>query len=172
MKATSYKVVGIVERYADAAQAVTQPGECAIVERAGQQRQLVMRCPDGCGEILSVNLDPRSGPAWRMYKRRGRWSLYPSIDRTSGCFSHFILWNGRIIWADSDADELNIETYDRLMQPVLTALQDRASASYVQLADELGELPWDVLSVCRTLVRQNRLTEGTGKDRGVFSANF
>jgi hypothetical protein len=171
MKATSYKVVGVVERYADAAQAVAQPGECAIVERAGQQRQLVMRCPDGCGEILAINLDPRSGPAWRMYKRRGRWSLYPSIDRTSGCLSHFILWNGRITWADSAADEIDTETYDRLMQPVLTALQAHGSASYVRLADELGELPWDVLWICRALARQSKVTEGTGKNRGVFSTN-
>jgi hypothetical protein len=171
MKATSYKVVGVVERYADAAQAVAEPGECAIVERAGQQRQLVMRCPDGCGEILSVNLDPRSGPAWRIYKRRGRWSLYPSIDRTSSCFSHFILRNGRIIWADADTDEVDPEFYDRLTQPVLNALQDGVSASYVQLADVLGELPWDVLSICRSLVRQNRLSEGTGKNRGIFSVN-
>ncbi len=171
MKATSYKMVGVVERYTDAAQAVAQPGECAIVERAGQQRQLVMRCPDGCGEILSINLDPRSGPAWRMYRRRGRWSLYPSIDRTSGCFSHFILWNGRIIWAEAASDELDLESYDRLMQPVLAALQRCVSASYVQLADELEELPWDVLSVCRMLVRQSKIVEGAGKNRGVFSTN-
>jgi Family of unknown function (DUF6527) len=43
---------------------------------------------------LSINLDPRSGPTWRLYQRRGRWSLFPSIDKTSGCRRHFILWGG------------------------------------------------------------------------------
>ncbi len=172
MKELSYSVVRTVERYPEAAEAVVRTGDCAIVERAGTQRQLVIRCPDGCGEVLSINLDPRTGPAWRLYKRAGRWSLYPSIDRTSGCMSHFILWNERIIWADDEADELGAEVLDRLLQPLLAVLQRRHSASYVELADELGELPWDILSVCRSLARQNKLTEGTGKNRGVFSANI
>ncbi len=168
MKELSYSVVSTVERYPEAAEVVVRAGDCAIVERAGTQRQLVIRCPDGCGEVLSINLDPRSGPAWRLYKRAGRWSLYPSIDRTSGCMSHFILWNGRICWADA-YDSAEEDAPDRLSPPVLALLNGRVSASYVQLADEIGELPWDVLAACRALARKDVLVEGSGKQRGIFS---
>jgi Family of unknown function (DUF6527) len=66
-----------------------------IVEREGVMRQPVVQCPDGCGEILSVNLDRHSGLAWRLHNRRGSWSLYLSIDKPTGCESHFILSYGK-----------------------------------------------------------------------------
>lgn len=164
----SYRVLGTAERYADAASALVNPGDCVLVERAGQHRQFVMACPDGCGEILSVNLDPRSGPAWRVYNRKGKWSLFPSVDRTTGCQSHFILWNGRVCWADGSDDGAE-DAAARLGKTVLAHLRQLHTVSYVQLADVMGELPWDVLSACRALVRQDLLTEGSGKRRGTFS---
>jgi hypothetical protein len=100
MRPTTFKMLGIVARYSEAATLLKKPGDCAVVERKGTLRQIVISCPDGCGETLSINLDPRSGAAWRLYQRRGRWSLFPSIDRTSGCRSHFLLWGGHIAWRD------------------------------------------------------------------------
>src|SRR5205823_167273 len=94
MKVTTFNMLGVVARYSEAAPLLQKPGDCAVVEREGVRRQIVIACPDGCGETLSINLDPRSGAAWRLYQRRGRWSLFPSIDKTAGCRSHFILWGG------------------------------------------------------------------------------
>lgn len=170
MKTSTYKVLPTAARYADAAASVDNPGDCAIVERAGVRRQLVMRCPDGCGEILSVNFDARSGPAWRLYKKRGTWSLFPSIDKTSGCLSHFILLHGRILWCDSlDDDEGGNEAVEIGPERILAALRHGHPAGFVQIADELEELPWDVLTACRSLRRRGVLEEGTGKQRGIFS---
>src|SRR6266699_5277528 len=67
----------------------------AIVER-GVPRWAVFRCPCGCGELVTINLDERVGPHWRLIRRRGGVSLSPSVWRTSGCRSHFILWKKRV----------------------------------------------------------------------------
>src|SRR5580658_7577622 len=91
MRASTYNVLGTAAYHGEAAERLKTPGDCVIVGRGGVTRQLVMKCPDGCGEIVSVNLDRRSGPAWRLYDRGGTFSLFPSIDKPSGCQSHFIL---------------------------------------------------------------------------------
>ena len=166
MKASTYKVLGTVAHHSEAVQRLHSPGDCAIVERGGVQRQLVMKCPDGCGEIISINLDQRSGPAWRLYHRHGLWSLFPSIDRSSGCESHFILWNGKVIWSESDWPQP-----DWLMEridDVKGYLKGRGMTDYVEIADHIGLVPWHVLRICRMLVRQDLAEEGAKHLRGNF----
>jgi hypothetical protein len=41
--------------------------------------------------------------------------------------------------------------------------------SYVDIADELDEIPWDVLAACNRLVRGDLLVEGVRKNRGIFT---
>jgi hypothetical protein len=47
-----------------------------------------------------VNLDPRAGPAWKLYDREDSLTLFPSVWRESGCEAHFILWRNRLIRCD------------------------------------------------------------------------
>jgi Family of unknown function (DUF6527) len=164
-RATAYTILGTVLYHSEAAERVRTPGDCVIVERGGVQRQLVMKCPDGCGEIISVNLDRRSGPAWRLYYRRGKWSLFPSIDKPSGCESHFILAHGRIIWSYSDWYDDSIS--ERLDEVRHSLTHDRMT-SFVEIADRFDAIPWDVLTACRALVRRGLAEEGTGR----LSAHF
>jgi uncharacterized protein DUF6527 len=64
----------------------------------GRYKRLVFTCPSGCGELLSINLDPRQEPSWRLtIDGTGKPSLYPSVWRTSGCQAHFILRRG-VVW--------------------------------------------------------------------------
>ena len=167
MRASNYRVRGVAERYSDAAELLRASGDCAIVERGGVQRQLVMKCPDGCGEILSINLDARSGRAWRLYKRKGKWSLYPSIDKPYGCGSHFILSHGKIVWCDFWDWPDDAEVSDQIA-PVRTFLRGRALTSYVEIAEHLDAFPWDVLRACRLLVKRGVAEEGKDKYRGYF----
>jgi hypothetical protein len=169
MKATQYKIIAVVPNYAQAAAMVGKPGDCAVVERAGVQRQIVIRCPDGCGEVLSINLDRRSGPAWRLYKKHKVWSLFPSIDRATGCLSHFILWRGRILWCNGLDEYDEMQVSESLFTRILEVLSHRDSLSFVELSQEMDEVPWDVLTACRTLVRRRVLAEGSDELRGVFS---
>jgi Family of unknown function (DUF6527) len=166
MRALTYTIRGTAARHSEAVELLKEPGDCAIVERGGVQRLLVMKCPDGCGEIISVNLDRRSGPAWRLYPRRGVWSLYPSIDKPSGCESHFILSHGKIIWTGSDwyIDDSILEKLDDIKR----YLAGRTMTSYTEIADHLDALPWDILLGCRLLVRRGLATEGEKRLRGHF----
>jgi len=125
-----------------------------------------MKCPDGCGEVISVNLDRRAGPAWRLYKRRGLWSLYPSIDKTEGCQSHFILSYGKVVWTDSDWESTDWES--EKLGDVKRHLAGREMTSYIAIADELDAIPWDILRACRVLVRQGLVEEGRKSLLGHF----
>jgi Family of unknown function (DUF6527) len=126
------------------------PGEAVLVRR-GVLRSMVMACPDGCGEILAVNLDGRAGKAWRYYDQGGDVSLFPSVWRDTGCQSHFILWRSRIYWCDW-GDELDIP-----MAVVIGQVRDALDAQlepYTSIAERLDLVPWAVLSACGELRRE------------------
>jgi hypothetical protein len=130
-------------------------------------RSLVMPCPDGCGEILTINLDPRSGPAWRLYRERRGTSLFPSIWRSSGCESHFIVWRSAIYWCGPDeGTALEDENID-LEARVSGALTD-SLVPYTEIADQLSEVPWSILVACERLVARGAAERGKGGNRGSF----
>jgi hypothetical protein len=59
-----------------------------------------MRCPCGCGAIIRLSLIPLDSPSWSVeIYADGVVTLRPSVWRTKGCRSHFVLWRGRVIWA-------------------------------------------------------------------------
>lgn len=145
------------------------PGDCVLIER-GVPRWLIMRCPCGCGEDIPVNLDQRAGKAWRLY-RKGGVSLFPSVWRDTGCQSHFIVWRDQI-WLSGAADRYfadSQEALNLLAQRVVAAWPSgRPRMSYIELADGLQEIPWDVLDACRVLARRGLLREGQFDERGLF----
>lgn len=140
------------------------PGDAVLIRR-GVLRSIVMACPDGCGEVLSVNLDGRAGKAWRYYDRGGDVSLFPSVWRETGCESHFILWRSRIYWCDW-GEELDIP-----MAEVIVQVHDALGAQpepYTSIAERLDLVPWAVLSACGKLRREGVAVEGKDKLRGHF----
>lgn len=153
---------GNAERHHEAADLLKKPGDAALVIR-GRERSIVMICPDGCGDLLTINLDPRTGPAWRRYGSTDALTIYPSIWRDSGCNSHFIVWRGKVDWLDSWWWEPPLE----LVESVKESLT-QSWASYFDIAERLGEIPWDVASACRFLVRSGLAEEGLGTSQGEF----
>jgi hypothetical protein len=153
---------GRVARFAEATTLLRAPGECSIVER-GVIRSLIIRCPDVCGELITVNLDPRAGAAWRLYERRGKLTVYPSVWRESGCKAHFIVWQDRLIWCDA---EDRVEWNDADLQVAVRARLPRPHEPhrhYEEIAAGLDAIPWEVLWVCQNLVHQGR---AKSSDRG------
>lgn len=152
-----------------------QPGDAVIVERV-VPRLLLLACPDGCGDELAVNLDSRVGPAWRLYRRDSGLTIYPSVWRDTGCGSHFIIWKDEIYLFNAVEDEAEDRDRERLWSAnvglergaVLGALDAHTLTSYVDVADRLDALPWEVLIVCRRLVRERAAREGKGDQRGSF----
>lgn len=155
---------GAVEHRHEADERLRSPGE-AVVVRRGVDRSLTMLCPDGCGEVLTINLDRRTGPAWRLYFDGQAVSLFPSVWRNTGCCSHFIVWRSRIYWCDwgEELQSMDEEFEARVLSKLTVALQP-----YSQVAEALDVVPWAVLSACQRLQRRGLAREGGGKQRGWF----
>ncbi len=137
-----------------------EPGDGALVVR-GRPRWFILKCPCGCGDDISINLDSRTGPAWRYYQDKHGFTLFPSIWRESGCRSHFIIWANRILWFDGYDDEPDESD---LEQTVLSAL-NLDERHFAEIAQELDQIPWAVLAAARGLVRKG-LAEETDREHG------
>lgn len=124
----------------------------AVVDVRGVPRAVVMQCPDGCGDILTVNLDPRSGKAWRIFRRRGKLTLFPSVWRDTGCKSHFIVWSDSLLWCDTH----NSPDWDDggLVLEVRRELASRPGdfQHFDEIAQRLDAIPWEVSWACSRLV--------------------
>ncbi|MEK6805728.1 MAG: DUF6527 family protein [Pseudomonadota bacterium] len=131
---------------------------------------MVLKCPDGCGETLTINLDPRAAKAWRFYRRRNQVSIFPSIWRDTGCRSHFIIWHHVIDWCDwgDSVDDVEIEDERELLDRAL-AICTHEWQHFTNLAEKLDAIPWDVNRVCRSLVNDDGVLEqGIGENLGFF----
>jgi hypothetical protein len=61
--------------------------------------QAAMKCPCGCGDLIQLPLTQDARPRWRaQVDKVTSPSLSPSVNRTTGCRSHFFLREGRIVW--------------------------------------------------------------------------
>ena len=49
-----------------------------------------LRCPCGCGDLITLNIYPYLKPTWKVTRN----SITPSINRKVGCKSHFTITNG------------------------------------------------------------------------------
>ncbi|MGL3111810.1 DUF6527 family protein [Bradyrhizobium sp. BR 1432] len=140
-----------------------QIGDVALDQR-GVPRSLVMMCPDGCGDILTINLDRRAGKAWRADVRDDKFTLYPSVWRDEGCEAHFILWKDRILWCDRhDGPEWRD---DRVVAQIRDELGRHTDfVHYETLAEGLAIIPWEALWACQALVRSD---EAEARNFGYF----
>lgn len=161
-----------VSARAEATRHLRLPADAVLVER-GRPRWIVLSCPCGCGEEIPVNLDSRSGPAWRYYMRpKYGMSLFPSVWRRSGCRSHFIIWHDQIwLFGQSDRDfARSHEPTDATLtaEAVLDELGTSSLIHFSDISERLAAVPWDVLAVCRKLAVRGLAIEGPDKQRGFF----
>jgi hypothetical protein len=162
---------GTVSTRGEAAGKLTAAGDAMLIER-GRPRLLLLSCPCGCGEEFPINLDPRAGPAWVLYGRSNALSLYPSVWRESGCRSHYVIWRGRILLFrryDDDFDAVpEAEGEFPSVDAVLAHLPQGTEVPFADVASALSAVPWDVLRICRQLVRKGLAYEAAGDRRGAF----
>ncbi len=143
MRVLDLRIRGVVSNRSDTSGLLREPGDAVLVDR-GRPRLLVLRCPDNCGEELAINVDRKVGKAWRLY-------------------------NANIGDRDEDeGDDLWNEVFGPSSEEVLGALSMTEPESPDTIGDRIGALPWDVLRICRGLVRERRAVEGSGQKRGMF----
>lgn len=158
---------GTTESRWDVGGRIVKPGDVVLVARHGVHRWLVFNCPCGCGDQVPINLDRRTGPAWRAFHPGRRLTVYPSIWRGSGCESHFIVRRGQILLV-SDYSWGQVWTIARpLREAVLDRLRE-APIHFSEIADAIGEEPWDVLDACRELENSGKALEASGDPPGRF----
>ena len=150
---------GSTERYSEAVAKLRSPGDYVLVVR-GQPRSIVMVCPEGCGEILTINLDRRCGKAWRKYQTGENLTVYPSVWRDTGCRAHFIVWKDRILWS-GNGDSSGVVLEEALIVKVLSLLSADRYISFESIAEELQLIPWEVLWACKELQKRRRCVEGS-----------
>lgn len=96
------KFKGVIQTRSEASGLLKSPGDAVLIER-GKPRWLLISCPCGCGDEFPINLDPRAGPAWRLYQnQRTGLTLSPSVWRKSGCCSHYVIWHNQILMSGHD----------------------------------------------------------------------
>lgn len=171
MKRSKINLKAEVTSRGDVRDLLQAPGDAVLIQR-GVPRWLMIKCPCGCGEEIPVNLDKRAGKAWRLYRNKEGMTLFPSVWRDTGCEAHFIIWRDQIVTFGSSANSDNSPgpslDLTNLARRVLAAWPAADYASYVDLADQLDEIPWDVQEACFRLVAAGLMTKGTGPTRGSF----
>ncbi len=71
------------------------------VARNTQPKWVLFLCPCGCNNVITLSLQTAHRPHWLLYPSKDqRPTLRPSVWRDVGCFSHFILQDGRIYWCN------------------------------------------------------------------------
>ena len=149
---------GTTERYSEAVAKLRSPGDYVLVVR-GQPRSIVMVCPDGCGENITINLDRRTGKAWRKYETGEKLTIYPSVWRDTGCCAHFIVWKDRIIWCGGGSSS-GVTLDETLIVSVLSKLSAESYSSFESIAEDIQLIPWEALWACEELVRRRQCVEG------------
>jgi len=153
----------------DAKTLLHRAGDSVLVKR-GVFRSFVMKCPCGCNDDLVINLDPRMGKAWRLYIRRKKITIFPSVWRDSGCQSHFVIWNSRIYWYGYE--DWSVSISDKVLEEKIKKfLQNKSYVPFYEIAETLDEIPWKVLESCKRMVSKEILREELGPDRGKFKLN-
>jgi hypothetical protein len=165
---------GRVSTRSEASVLLRAAGDAVLVER-GRPRMLLLSCPCGCGEEFPINLDPRAGPAWRLYAAKNSTvSLFPSVWRESGCRSHYIIWRNKILLFGQNEEEFETspqpDNFAELTVAVRSRLPLAGLVPFSDIAQQIDAVPWDVLKICRDLVRAGLAREGSGKQRGSFGA--
>ncbi len=71
-----------------------------VIDIIGKEKSwlLTFLCPCGCSKIIMLNLLQEEKPNWSYSINKKRISIYPSVNRVTGCKSHFWIKNGQVLW--------------------------------------------------------------------------
>lgn len=80
-----------------------EPGFLYLVGDGDCQWFACFLCPCSCGALVQLSTLSRGRPRWSTTRHRnGTVTLHPSIRRTFGCRSHFLVRRGAIEWANEN----------------------------------------------------------------------
>ena len=86
-----------VERVADVPD-IPEPHVVYLVGDDASPWALVLVCPCGCGNRTELLLTPGEHTSWQLTLGKDGVDLFPSVWRTQGCRSHYLIRESRIWW--------------------------------------------------------------------------
>jgi hypothetical protein len=101
----AYRVVHLVEDPDE-----LLPETLYAIGENGYLWHFVLACPCGCGARIALNALPDASPRWRLHESTSGPTLSPSVWRTTGCRSHFVLRRGNIIWCSGRQSNESVES--------------------------------------------------------------
>lgn len=85
---------------------VLETGKIYCVAPRQIAKWAILVCPCGCHGIITLSLQGIHNPHWSLSKSSiDLPTLYPSIWRDKGCFSHFWLKEGRVFWCPDTGND-------------------------------------------------------------------
>lgn len=79
----------------------------------------IFKCPCGCGDVISLAMQPPHNPRWRLVSAQSSSpTLHPSIWRSKGCFSHFFVRNGYVDWCNNTGQKPWLARPDLYKAPI------------------------------------------------------
>lgn len=80
-----------------------QPGTIMIVGGVDWAKWVLLKCPCGCGDVLTLSLMKSFKPRWRLrLDKKNLVTLSPSVWKRDGCESHFYIRKSRVKWVIFD----------------------------------------------------------------------
>ncbi|WP_417728439.1 DUF6527 family protein [Roseovarius sp.] len=75
------------------------PETLAVVESGNVKKWACLRCPGGCGEVITLSLNPNQRPRWGISEDFwSRPTVHPSVHQTNECGCHFWIKKGQVNW--------------------------------------------------------------------------
>lgn len=75
-------------------------GKIYIVNHLGHHKWAYLRCPCPKHDVIRLNLNKSQRPSWTISISKGNIpNVVPSIWQLDGCYSHFNIRSGNVIWA-------------------------------------------------------------------------
>lgn len=91
-----------------------EPGKIYCVAPLQIAKWVIFVCPCGCRDIITLSLQEIHNPHWSLSKSSINLpTLYPSIWRDKGCFSHFWLKEGRVFWCPDTGSDPRLRKMSR-----------------------------------------------------------
>jgi hypothetical protein len=79
-----------------------EPKTIYAVGADGHLWHLAFTCPCGCGAPVALNLLPDDEPRWSFEDELGAPTIVPSVERRTGCRSHYFITDGEVRWVRTD----------------------------------------------------------------------
>lgn len=75
------------------------PESLTVVESGKIKKWACLKCPGGCGEVISLSLNPNQRPRWSVAEDFwSRPTVHPSVHQKNDCGCHFWIKKGQVTW--------------------------------------------------------------------------